>query len=119
MAVLPLPDMTPEFIAYSNGPMLLAQVAPIYAIAALVVLGRCYVRVLIVKSFRWDDWTMLVCLVSLPRCFTILIIFADTQLSGFRNIVLCRIRNRDPPRRRQACRCDNFRQGAVQTASQV
>ncbi|KAH7068331.1 hypothetical protein BKA63DRAFT_581790 [Paraphoma chrysanthemicola] len=74
MAVLPLPDMTPEFIAYSNGPMLLAQVAPIYAIAALVVLGRCYVRVLIVKSFRWDDWTMLVCLVFATSCFVAFVI---------------------------------------------
>jgi hypothetical protein len=58
-------DMTPDFIAYSNGPTLLAQVAPIYAIAALVVLGRCYVRAIIVKSFRWDDWTMVACLVSI------------------------------------------------------
>jgi hypothetical protein len=49
------PEMTPEFIAYSNGPMLLAQVAPIYVIAALVLLGRCYARALIVKSFRGDD----------------------------------------------------------------
>jgi hypothetical protein len=65
MAGLPPPEMTPEFIAYSNGPMLLAQVAPIYAIAALVVLGRCYVRAMIVKSFRGDDWTMVVCLVSI------------------------------------------------------
>jgi hypothetical protein len=56
--------MTPEFIAYSNGPILLAQVAPIYAIAALVVLGRCYVRAVIVKSFPGDDWTMVGCLVS-------------------------------------------------------
>jgi hypothetical protein len=65
MAATPPPDMTPEFIAYSNGPNLLAQTAPIYAIAALVVLGRCYVRALIVKSFRWDDWTTVVTLVSL------------------------------------------------------
>jgi hypothetical protein len=64
MAGLPPPEMIPEFIAYSNGPMLLAQVAPIYAIAALVVLGRCYVRAVIVKSFRGDDWTMIGCLVS-------------------------------------------------------
>jgi hypothetical protein len=58
------PEMTPEFILYSNGPILLAQVAPIYTIAALVVLGRCYVRAVIVKSFRGDDWTMVGCLVS-------------------------------------------------------
>ena len=65
------PEMTAEFIAYSNGPTLLAQVAPIYAIAALVVLGRCYVRAVIVKSFRWDDWTMVMCLVSIsvPSAF--------------------------------------------------
>ena len=65
MAGTPPPEMTPEFIAYSNGPILLAQVAPIYAIAALVVIGRCYVRALIVKSFRGDDWTMVGCLVSI------------------------------------------------------
>lgn len=58
-------EMTPEFIVYSNGPMLLAQTAPIYAIAASVVIGRCYVRALIVKSFRWDDWTMALTLVSI------------------------------------------------------
>jgi ethanolamine transporter EutH len=62
----PPQEMSPEFIAYSNGPTLLAQVVPIYAIAVLVVLGRCYVRAVMVKSFRWDDWTMVVCLVGVP-----------------------------------------------------
>jgi hypothetical protein len=65
----PLPEFTPEFVAYSNGPILLAQTAPIYAIAAAVVVARCYTRLMIVKSFGRDDWAMLATLVRnlLPR----------------------------------------------------
>ena len=60
----PPPEFTPEFVAYSNGPILLAQTAPIYAIAATVVIARCYTRVMIVKSFGKDDWAMVATLVS-------------------------------------------------------
>lgn len=62
----PRSELTPEFIAYTNGPNLLAQVAPIYAIAAAIVIIRCHVRAFILKSFRGDDWTMVMCLVCAP-----------------------------------------------------
>jgi hypothetical protein len=97
------PEMTPEFIAYSNEPILLAQTAPIYAIAALVVLGRCYVRALIVKSFRWDDWTMALTMVRMSMCKTVL--SADHHVIGVRNSVLCSICDGDPSRHWKARGC--------------
>lgn len=63
------PESTPEFVAYSNGPVLLAQTAPIYAIAAAVVLARCYTRLMIVKSFGRDDWAMVATLVKSVASF--------------------------------------------------
>jgi hypothetical protein len=67
MSALPpknLADLPPEIRDYSNGPVLLAQTASIFAIAALVVSGRCYTRGFVIKSFGKDDWAMLAAMVG-------------------------------------------------------
>lgn len=58
-----LADLPPEVLAYNNGPVLLAQTASFFSVAALVVLGRCYTRIFMVKSFGRDDWAMLLAMV--------------------------------------------------------
>lgn len=52
------PGPTPEELAFDNGPTLLTSTGTMFAIAAVVVLGRCYTRIIMVKSFGKDDWTM-------------------------------------------------------------
>ncbi|KAF2628081.1 hypothetical protein BU25DRAFT_457944 [Macroventuria anomochaeta] len=51
--------LSPEAIAYTNGPVLLARTGPIYAVALLTVLLRSYSRWFIVKSFGKDHSTMM------------------------------------------------------------
>lgn len=60
-------DLSPDIVAYRNGPVLLVQTTPAFAVAALVVLLRCYARARILKSFGTDDWVMIVTLVSYPH----------------------------------------------------
>lgn len=59
-----LSDLDPDIVAFSNAPALLAQTAPFFSIAALVVIGRCYVRIAMLRAFGRDDWAMLLAMVS-------------------------------------------------------
>jgi hypothetical protein len=54
---------SPELIAYSNGDRLVTQAATLCAVALATFLLRCYARVVVVKSFGYDDWTMLMAMV--------------------------------------------------------
>lgn len=54
-----LATLTPEYIAYTNAPKLLAQNGALYGVVAVVVLLRCYIRTIMLKSFGKDDWTIL------------------------------------------------------------
>jgi hypothetical protein len=56
--------LTPDDIAFTNAPNLLAKAASEFSIAAAVVLLRIYVRTIMVRSFGKDDWAMLAALVS-------------------------------------------------------
>lgn len=51
--------LTPEYIAYTNAPVLLTQFGSLFAAASVIVLARCYVRWFMIKSFGKDDWLML------------------------------------------------------------
>jgi hypothetical protein len=55
---------SPELISYSNARNLIAEASALFAVATLTVLFRCYVRIVIIKSFGYDDWTMLLAMVS-------------------------------------------------------
>lgn len=57
-------DLTPEHIAFTNAPTLLAEAGSVFGVAAVVVLLRIYVRVRVVRSFGTDDWTMVLAIVS-------------------------------------------------------
>ncbi|KAJ8117330.1 hypothetical protein OPT61_g1456 [Boeremia exigua] len=61
------PDLTPEYIAFTNAHVLLAQASSIFAIAAAVVVARIYVRVHIVRSFGKDDCTMVLAMCTAKR----------------------------------------------------
>ncbi|XPS73005.1 hypothetical protein M3J09_005159 [Ascochyta lentis] len=61
-ALAALPDesvLTPEYIAFTNAPVLLTQFGSLFGVASLVVVLRCYVRAVMIKSFGKDDWLML------------------------------------------------------------
>jgi hypothetical protein len=58
-------ELSLDVIAYTNGPVLLAQTGSFFAVALLTVLVRSYSRRFIVNSFGKDDWAMLFAMVSL------------------------------------------------------
>jgi hypothetical protein len=63
-------DISPELLAFNNAHNLMAKAGSMFAICALTVILRCYVRVIILNSFGADEWTMLLAFVSkllLPR----------------------------------------------------
>jgi hypothetical protein len=62
-----LSELTPEQLAYTNAPILAAQVGSLFALSLMVVLARSYSRVFIVKSFGADDWTIVLALVRDSR----------------------------------------------------
>ncbi|KAJ8118158.1 hypothetical protein OPT61_g815 [Boeremia exigua] len=51
--------LTPEYIAFSNAPVLLTQFGSLFAVTSVVVVLRCYVRAFMIKSFGKDDWLMM------------------------------------------------------------
>lgn len=51
-------------ILNGNGPALSAVCVTLSVISVLLVLLRCYVRVYLVRAFRYDDWLLIVALVS-------------------------------------------------------
>ncbi|KAF2828696.1 hypothetical protein CC86DRAFT_404593 [Ophiobolus disseminans] len=69
-----LSDLDPAVVAFSNAPALLAQTAPFFSLAALVVIGRCYVRVFMLRAFGKDDWTILLAMLMAVACFTCYIV---------------------------------------------
>lgn len=56
-------SLSPEDLAYTNGPVLLAVTGAFYAVALLTVVLRGYSRRFIVNSFGKDDWAIIVALV--------------------------------------------------------
>ncbi|KAF2737662.1 hypothetical protein EJ04DRAFT_510103 [Polyplosphaeria fusca] len=52
------PKLTPEELAFSNAPAILATTGPFFAAAAIVVLLRVYVRISMLKVFGMDDYVM-------------------------------------------------------------
>ena len=57
------PPLTPEELAYTNAPEILAISGSFFAVATLVVLLRCYVRLVMLKVFGIDDYVMVVAMV--------------------------------------------------------
>ncbi|KAB2101376.1 hypothetical protein AG0111_0g10449 [Alternaria gaisen] len=54
------PDLSnPDYIAYTNAPLLLTQTGVLFGVTAFIVVLRCYVRVVMLRCFGKDDWTML------------------------------------------------------------
>ncbi|KAF1916615.1 hypothetical protein BDU57DRAFT_238510 [Ampelomyces quisqualis] len=52
------PQPTPEILAYNNAPQILSITGAFFAMAAVVVLLRCYVRIAMLKTFGADDYVM-------------------------------------------------------------
>ncbi|CAN9155637.1 unnamed protein product [Alternaria alternata] len=54
------PDLSnPDYIAYTNAPLLLTQTGALIGVTAFIVVLRCYVRIVMLRCFGKDDWTML------------------------------------------------------------
>jgi hypothetical protein len=58
-----LPPISDADIAYSNASSLMVQAGTIFGIALAITLLRCYVRLVMLKSFGKDDWTIIVSMV--------------------------------------------------------
>lgn len=61
-ALASVPDesvLTPEYMAFTNAPVLLTQFGSLFAVASVVVFLRFYVRTFMIKSFGKDDRLML------------------------------------------------------------
>lgn len=56
-------DFTPDEIAYSNAPEILTITGTFFAVAAVVVLLRIYVRIAVLKVFGIDDYVMVFAMV--------------------------------------------------------
>ena len=48
----------------SKGPALIIALCVVVAVALIVVLLRCSVRIWITKNIWWDDWTIILATVS-------------------------------------------------------
>ncbi|KAF3038265.1 hypothetical protein E8E12_000315 [Didymella heteroderae] len=59
-------ELSRDVIAYTNGPVLLAQTGSLFAVALLTVSIRSYSRRFIVNSFGKDDWAMLFAIFASP-----------------------------------------------------
>jgi hypothetical protein len=53
-----VPTLSPEYIAYTNAPEILSITGTFFALAVIVVLLRCYVRLAMLKVFGRDDYTV-------------------------------------------------------------
>jgi hypothetical protein len=63
------PPPTPEILAYNNAPQIVSITAVFFAMAAIVVLLRCYVRIAMLKTFGADDYVMVLAMVTLQLRF--------------------------------------------------
>ncbi|KAH7090612.1 hypothetical protein FB567DRAFT_546788 [Paraphoma chrysanthemicola] len=52
-------NLTSELIAFTSAHSLMAQAGSVFALCALTVILRCYARIVILKAFGSDDWTIL------------------------------------------------------------
>ena len=62
----------------SKGPALITAICVVVAVTLIVVLLRCSVRVWITRNIWWDDWTIILAMVSL-----ISVMPADTETKKF------------------------------------
>ncbi|EDU42343.1 conserved hypothetical protein [Pyrenophora tritici-repentis Pt-1C-BFP] len=69
---------SPELIAYSNAHNLIAEAATLCTIAVLTVILRCYARAVVIKSFGYNDWTMI--LASVMAIATLVCILLQVPL---------------------------------------
>ncbi|KAL6704698.1 hypothetical protein ACN47E_007980 [Coniothyrium glycines] len=74
------PTLTPEQIAFNNAPQILSITGTFFALAATVVLMRCYVRIAMLKVFGADDYVMLVAMVLCAATFTCFKLRCDNGL---------------------------------------
>jgi hypothetical protein len=58
-----MPPLTPEFVAYTNATEILSITGPFFAVATVVVILRCYVRMAMLKVFGIDDYMMVFAMV--------------------------------------------------------
>lgn len=63
------PTLTPEEMAYTNAPEILAITSTFFAAALLIVLLRCYVRIIMLKVFGIDDYVMVFAMVRTNDSF--------------------------------------------------
>ncbi|KAF2469141.1 uncharacterized protein BDR25DRAFT_229933 [Lindgomyces ingoldianus] len=69
-----VPQLTPEQIAYTNAPEILSITGSFFAAAALVVLLRCYVRIVMLKVFGIDDYVMVFSMILASATFACFVI---------------------------------------------
>ncbi|KAF9698141.1 hypothetical protein EKO04_003882 [Ascochyta lentis] len=63
------PNLTPDYIAFTNARALLAKAGSVFGVAAAVVFLRVYVRVCMLRSFGKDDWAMVLAMLLATGTF--------------------------------------------------
>ena len=58
---------TPEYIAETNMPWIIAVLTIVHILAMILVVLRIYTRVVLLRAPGWDDWTMLASAVCQER----------------------------------------------------
>jgi hypothetical protein len=66
-----LSHLDSAYIAYTNAPTLLTQTGTLFGATTLVIVLRCYVRIVMLRSFGKDDWTILLAFAFATALFII------------------------------------------------
>ncbi|KAF2263578.1 hypothetical protein CC78DRAFT_568907 [Lojkania enalia] len=80
------PTMTPEYIAYTNAPEILAITGSFFTAAAIIMLLRIYVRLSILKVFGIDDYIMALAMILASIVFACFVL--ETQYGLGRHMVV-------------------------------
>lgn len=103
----------------SAGSRLLTKSVPLYVIATMIILLRCYVRTRIVKSFGKDDWAMLGAGVCIAITQEALYGFqANIPITAVCNGMLCLLYDTDHARVGKQCRDLKSKSGKVSRPAQ-
>ncbi|KAI2475879.1 hypothetical protein Ptr902_12705 [Pyrenophora tritici-repentis] len=78
---------SPELIAYSNAHNLIAEAATLCTIAVLTVILRCYARAVVIKSFGYDDWTMILATVMAIATLVCILLQVPLGLGKYTSVI--------------------------------
>ncbi|KAF1846117.1 uncharacterized protein K460DRAFT_239927, partial [Cucurbitaria berberidis CBS 394.84] len=85
--------LTPEELAFNNAPQILSITGSFFALAAFVVILRCYVRISMLRVFGTDDYVMLFAMVLCTATFVCFKLRTDYGIGKHTTVLVL-----DPPK---------------------